>query len=57
MLDSISPLFMFKSIIKTQNTIKKYKSGYQRRRISLYKVRDILSSFYKNQNTLKCEYF
>lgn len=47
MSNSISPLFMFKLIIKTQNTIKNKNSGYQRGQISLYKVRGILSSFYK----------
>ena len=57
MPNSISPFFMFKLIIETQKYYKKNKNfGYQRGQISLYKVRGVLSSFYKNQNTLKCEY-
>ncbi|EGS29753.1 conserved domain protein [Peptoniphilus sp. oral taxon 375 str. F0436] len=57
MPNSISPhFFMLKLIIKTQKYYKNKNSGYQRGQISLYKVRGILSSFYKNQNTLKCEY-
>ena len=49
---------MFKLIIKTQKHDRKTKnSGYQRGQISLYKVRGILSSFYKNPNILKCKYY
>ena len=57
MPNSISPFFMFKLINKTQKCYKNKSFDYQRGQISLYKVRDILSSFYKNQNTLKCEYY
>lgn len=49
MLDSISLM----SLGETVSDI----IGYQRGQISLYKVRGILSSFYKNQNTLKFEYY
>lgn len=58
MPSSISPHFLCSNqSLKLKNTIENKNFGYKRGQISLYKVRGILSSFYKNQNTLKCEYF
>ena len=58
MPNSISPIFMFKLIIKTQKYYKKIKKLVTKDdKFHFIKMRGILSSFYKNQNTLKCEYY